>query len=314
MYIAPLSYQCGPMSFEKAGMNVEVSKELLLKAVRLADDARSSVNPQAAIALSLGPFGAQFGEEYTGHYPIPYGTGDDATNAFASHEVDKEEEAKDALAKFHYERLLVFASQPDIWDKIDCLAFETIPLLREAQAIQKAVTRLERCLVGNQQGKMKPWWLSFVFLNGRFPQDSRPHGRKITVSEVVRNLCSPIGDGTIPSGIGVNCTVPKEATRLLRSLSHEFFQYSIPQPWLVLYPNGGHRYDVASHRFTNRDSDATEEEAQAEWVAEVKAYCQSEAANGRGILAGGCCKCGPAYVQALQNVVLDLQARTNCIA
>jgi len=313
MYIAIPSYQCGTISFEKAEMNVEVSKELLLQAVRLADDARNAADPQVAIALSLGPFGAQFGEEYTGHYPLPYGTGDATTNAFASHEVGKEEEAKDALAKFHYERLLVFASQPDIWDKIDCLAFETIPLLREAQAIQKAVTRLEQYLVENQRGKMKPWWLSFVFLNGRFSQDSRPHGRKITVSEIVRNLCSPIGNGTIPSGIGVNCTVPKEATRLLRSLSHEFLQYSIPQPWLVLYPNGGHRYDVASHRFTNRDSDVTEEEAQEEWVKEVKGFCQSEAANGRGILVGGCCKCGPAYVQALQSVVLDLQAHANPI-
>jgi len=305
--IKTATYQCGPIAFENAGMDAQESRELLLKAFQLADDARNAANVQASIALSLGPYGAQIGQEYTGFYPAPYGPDLETTNAFASHDFDKEEKAKDALAQFHYERLLIFASKPEVWDKIDCLAFETIPLLREAQAIQKAVTLLEFYLTENER-EMKPWWLSFVFLNGHFPQDSRPNGRKITVSELVRNLCSPIGDGTIPSGIGVNCTVPKDATRFLKSLSHEFLQYSIPQPWLVLYPNGGHGYDVVNRVWTDRDNGETEDEARLKWVAEVEQFCRSEAGKGRGILVGGCCKCGPAYVHALEGVVKELSA------
>jgi homocysteine S-methyltransferase len=292
-------------------MTSEDATELLYEAVRLADEARDAVNPDAVIALSLGPYGAQHGQEYSGYYPVPFGPGGDHTNSFAPNEVDKEQEARDALARFHYERLLIYAFKSDIWDKIDCLAFETVPLLREAQAIQKAITMLETYLMATQK-KMKPWWLSFVFLNGQFPQDSRPNGRKMTVKELVRNLCSPIGDGTIPSGIGVNCTVPKDSVHLLKSLSQEFLQYSIPQPWLVLYPNArGQRYDSIQHSCMDQGNDDTEEELKDKWVAEVGEICQLEGMNRRGLLVGGCCKCGSAYINGLKSLLLRLRAPSN---
>jgi homocysteine S-methyltransferase len=148
---------------------------------------------------------------------------------------------------------------------------------------------------------MKPWWLSFVFQNGQFPQDFRPNGRKFTILELVRGLCSPIGDGNIPHGIGVNCTRASDAMRILSSLAYQFAQYSIPQPWLVLYPNGGHAYDLAAHQWLDRDDGETEENALKKWVEEVGGFCRGIQRTSAGIFVGGCCRCGPAYVQALQD-------------
>ena len=258
----------------------------------------------------MGPFGAQFGQEYNGYYPPPYGpeepdlNGLASTNAFETSDIDKEEQAKDALARFHYDRLIQFASDHEIWDLIDCLAFETIPLLREAQAIQKAITMLESYMAERSQ-TVKPWWLAFVSLNGQLIQDSRPCRRKITISELVRGLCSPIGYGNLPDGIGFICAAPDDAIRLVQNIAYELSQYSIPQPWLVLYPNGGYDYNVTTHSWEDRGNVAPEEvDKKNRWVETVGSFCQNIRTHTSGVLVGGCCKCGPEYVQALDQFVV----------
>jgi len=297
----------------RSGLEQQQGRDLMHRAIRLAESARSQFDGSAQIALALGPYGAQFGQEYSGYYPPPYGpagpddNGEASINTFSVIEEEEEERAKEALVHFHYNRLLVIASDPDIWNIVDCLAFETIPLLREAQAIQRAVALFESYLL-ERQLPMKPWWLSFVFLKGQFPQDSPSKRRKLMVSELVRGLCNPIGNGILPSGVGVNCTVPNDAIRILKSLMHEFAQYSVPQPWAVLYPNGGHGYDLNTHSWLARGGGETEKEALENWVEEVGAFCRKERSHSRGMLVGGCCKCGPGYVQALRSYFASLDA------
>lgn len=266
---------------------------------------------QVRVALSLGPYGAQFGQEYSGYYPPPFGPegpnseGIAYTNVFPANELEKEEEAKEALTTFHYERLLVFARDPTIWSMVDCLAFETIPLLREAQAIQKAVLRLEKYLEENGS-EMKPWWLTFVFFKGQFPQDARYGAqRKLSVSEIIRGLCSPIGLGILPDGIGVNCTRPEDAIRMTKCFIAELKHYSIPLPWLVLYPNGGHGYDLASHAWVDQDVSESEASARYKWIQSVETFCAEQGRLSRGLLVGGCCKCGPEYVNDLKRSIVS---------
>lgn len=228
----------------------------MLKAVELAVKAREKYeqtsqttrNPtRAKIALALGPYGATVepAAEYTGIYPPPYGPYPVPPTSIIDPEyspLSKSDETAhtNALAAFHLSRLLVYARHTDVWNSIDLLAFETIPLVTEAKAIRMAITRLEDWLQEAElrEGKetmissrMKPWYLSFVFPGpkGEFIQRhssatkrsqemqwlvSDEHTRSptaYTAYEVAQVALAPEIDGdqrtlSVPGGIGVNCT------------------------------------------------------------------------------------------------------------
>lgn len=102
------SYQATVEGFEKKGFTREQAKELIVRSVRLVQQARDAFWPRAA--ASVGPYGAYLadGSEYRGDYGA----------------------SRAELADFHAERLAILISAgPDI------LACETLPLLDEARAI-----------------------------------------------------------------------------------------------------------------------------------------------------------------------------------
>ncbi len=79
----------------------------------------------------------------------------------------------EALSKWHFTRCLVYASHVDIWSEIDYLAFETVPLIREAKAIRQAVSDLyATTLDDSRKIEPKPWWISFTFPDGELPEAS----------------------------------------------------------------------------------------------------------------------------------------------
>ena len=113
------SYQATVEGFEKKGFTREQAKELIVRSVRLVQQARDAFwqqkakragRPQPLAAASVGPYGAYLadGSEYRGDYRA----------------------SRAELSDFHAERLdILVAAEPDI------LACETLPLLDEALAI-----------------------------------------------------------------------------------------------------------------------------------------------------------------------------------
>ncbi len=113
------SYQATVEGFEKKGFSREQAKELIVRSVRLVQQARDKFWAQTSkrqgrsrplVAASVGPYGAYLanGSEYRGDYKA----------------------SRAELADFHAERLAILVgAEPDI------LACETLPLLDEALAI-----------------------------------------------------------------------------------------------------------------------------------------------------------------------------------
>lgn len=262
----------------------------MLKSVSLAAEARSRFQAEGKaettvrVALSLGPFGATLvpAREFDGLYPPPYGPSL-AVNAFSPGEEDKEEQSIQALAQFHLTRLLVFANDSPTWNQINCIAFETVPLLREITAIRRAVRALYEQTPNVER---KPWWISTVYPDGRFPQGG-------DISQVVDALTKEEG-GERPGGLGVNCT----STDVLPSVLSELTRY-LPanlKPWLVVYPNGGDVYDPVARLWTAGTGAKGET-----WAAEVAQIVGTYTGGARwgGVVVGGCCRTGPEEISAL---------------
>ena len=288
------------------------------KAVALAARARQQQceigEKKVKIALSLGPFGASMttAQEFTGFYPPPYGPRafsssdpESNTNAFEDGEnedsVHKEKEAERALKAFHLRRLKVFASDPDCWAQIDYIAFETVPLAREIRAIRQAM----KDLYSSSNVQLKPWWISTVWPDGKFPQERSHGGERLGAEEVVAAFLDDASHIPVPSGIGVNCTDINYLGSVVEKLRVQKEKCRPKdKPSLVLYPNGGIPYDTVNHHWVeNPQGDEKIDKAWAERLAKVAG---TERASGAwsNIVVGGCCKTGPKHIQELSRLVL----------
>lgn len=269
----------------------------MIKAVELADKARSQFlierkdlnREDIRIALSVGPFGASLfpAQEFDGFYPPPYGPrafveGGDNLNAFERDSLG-DAESIEALAQFHFERLSVFASNHESWAIIDCIAFETVPLAREALAIRRAV--------GMLQGAAKPWWITLVFSSGVFPEIKMPVGRHLNVKEVAHSVMA--GDNS-PSAIGFNCTQAEFFPALLAELQMGLDEKERKELWLVLYPNGGDVYDPINRTWKVREKGG-------DWAKELAKIVEDVREAWGGIIVGGCCRTGPTDIEQLSN-------------
>ncbi|KAF8644789.1 hypothetical protein AX16_008251 [Volvariella volvacea WC 439] len=306
-----------------------------------------------AIALSLGPFGASVSptQEFDGFYPPPYGPreythGGENINDFGCNFASldhsgleggalKDELASiEALAQFHYERLEVFAEDREVWDTIDCIAFETVPLVREAMGIRLAMKRLEERL-RSSNGRddsgcaSKPWWISFVCPEGRLPERKRgSKEERKGMDDVVRAVwdaavLQPYGvvlekDSTgslsetlslpVPHGIGINCTSLEFIPGLVRDLQANMRRYvaDLPsKPWLILYPNGGDVYDPITRSWKVVESGA--DGAAVAWADKLRSVVNATVVGDPdadldiwgGVIVGGCCRTGTGHIRAL---------------
>ncbi|KAJ7467037.1 Homocysteine S-methyltransferase [Mycena latifolia] len=313
-------YQCSLTTFKKAGYADTEARAIMTKCVGLAAKARlrfcderrgaNALGPDGAavkIALSLGPFGAGLtpAQEFDGFYPPPFGPrgytpGGGNCNAFGQDDEGRasEEAATAALAQFHFERLCAFADDAEAWDAVDFIAFETVPLVREIRAIRMAMAALEARRVGIR----KPWWISFVFPEGKFPE-SVPVGEGDSGKVEVRSVVSAALEGLdlpCPSALGINCTATDVIPRVLAHMEaavHEFAAHEQDRPWLVMYPNGGDVYDPVSQTWVVQDKGGV----WAEQLAEIVAETQSRDVWA-GVVAGGCCRTGPEDIALLSKL------------
>ena len=302
----------------------------MLQSVKLATEARrrhlqeSEQNSEidvgqsrsVKIALSLGPYGGTLSpaQEFHGFYPPPFGPSLPSniarTNMFDDTEDDQCQEAAavDALADFHYERLKVFAENREVWDEIDFVAFETVPLLREIAGIRQAVARLQKARGSEHAGQpgedgakpMKPWWISTVHPDGHYPE-MKLGGGWVTTVEVAQAVLLGGGEGTtMPWGLGINCTGLQFLPKLVqeaRDVARQALEVSGVKPWLVLYPNGGDVYNTVTHSWEAKGR------GEVRWAKELRAVVAESRCDEMwgGIVVGGCCKTDPEDISELKD-------------
>ena len=240
------------------GIKRDKAEELMREAVdisRFAFDGRPGL-----VALSLGAYGAVMipSQEYSGQY----GNLDD-----------------DDLFNFHFERLSVFVDGLT-WSKIDIVAFETLPLLREITACRRAIRQIP---------DGKPYWLSCVFPEG----DLLPDGSSI--EEVVQEMMS---GARPPFAIGLNCTKVEKVPTLIRHFEAAASELSIDLPRLVIYPDGagGLVYDTMRQQWVGSgDEDSPWDLSMEKIVKQV-----TDRGKWKGLIVGGCCKTTPDHIAKLK--------------
>lgn len=316
------SYQCAFETFALAGYSRDDAQKIMRKSVKLAHEARrrfweeqdseGKTRSGVKIALSLGPFGATLNpaQEFDGFYPPPYGPkgytsnpAESNTNSFPDTDEGRRLVAAsvNVLAEFHLERLRVFADDPETWDMVDLVAFETVPLSREVTAIRRAVGHLQQEL-RVRDAEMKKWWVSTVWPDGRFPEELVFGGGRALPRQVVQSLLGNANPSSVPNpwGIGINCTSLEHLPKLLAEFSaaaHELCSASGERLWLVVYPNGGDTYDPVRRIWIHTAQGKGELWAEKYWGL-VKGT-EGEGSVWSGIVLGGCCRTGPTEIEAL---------------
>lgn len=166
-------------------------EDLVRLSVKLAKEAVAEVHGNQLVAGSIGPYGAILhdGSEYRGGY------------------VNQVSEA--TIIDYHSSqaKLLIDAGA-------DLLAFETVPTLKEAKMICKAVETLPDL----------PKWISFSCHDG-----TTTNGND-SFAVVIKEMAYEHKIGAV----GINCTPPQFITNLLRSCPSE-----IESKPFVVYPNKG---------------------------------------------------------------------------
>ena len=189
--IITASYQVSRKGFVDAGYTDEDADAALAASVAVARAAAIRSDRSIRVAASVGPYGAALhdGSEYRGNYGL-------------SHR---------ELVDFHRARLDVLReAEPDL------LAIETIPDVREADALADA-------LAGNDI----PAWITFSAKD----DGHTCAGQAIEEAAIVAAQV----DGVVATGI--NCTDPRFVATLLSRMSA-----SVELP-LIAYPNAGGDWD-----------------------------------------------------------------------
>lgn len=213
--------------------------QLVRDAVRLAS--RSVGDHPAAVALSLGPYGATMvpSQEYGGKY-------------------DEGHCGVEVLMAWHLERMILYAKAPGLFAGVEYLAFETVPRLDEVLAIRRMMEdlRLHDRMTEDRPVKGRlPYWLSCVF--PREDEDGEPLLPDGTpAKDAVRAMLDPEVSSVVPWGIGINCTKVEKLPALVKIYEDVVTDMASARqldewPSLVLYPDGtnGEVYNTVTQKW-----------------------------------------------------------------
>jgi len=269
--------------------------------MRSAIPLASTSSSQGKIALSIGPFGATLspGQEYAGIYPAPYGPASSSVNYFE--DGSARHAAVEALKEFHLSRLLTFSEDASTWEKVDWIAFETIPILTEYLAIRQAMSELGRL------GRGKKFWISSAYPNGIHPQQM--HSGHAGVNEVL--MAALGGHELAANGVGVNCTNPAHIEKLAEDFKEALLGLEArgrveegDGVTFVLYPDGGSVYDVVTRTWS---SGALDTVSWGKQVGAIARKVEEAEEDGHkvwdGVIVGGCCKAGFEEIKALRKAL-----------
>lgn len=199
------TYQASVEGYAKYFQIAEAEAEnLVTEGVKLATQARdkseAKIGRKCWVAGSVGPYGAILSDrsEYTGKY----------ADTMSAHE----------LSTWHTKRMaLILKGKPDL------LAVETVPVVKEAEAILESLKSFPGVRT----------WFSFQC------KDAAHTGHGEVFSDAVRTVLQ--SDSVI--AVGLNCTYIDDVTPLLQSIAH----LDIKVPVLVKPNRGGEQ----GHAFSN---------------------------------------------------------------
>ncbi|XP_029356806.1 uncharacterized protein LOC115042604 isoform X2 [Echeneis naucrates] len=226
----------------------ECARELLISGVHLAkeaverfvSDCRPTGQRRPLVAGSIGPYGAFLhnGSEYTGAYA---------------------EQMSIELKAWHRPQLHCLTAAG-----ADLIAFETIPSLKEAEALVELL----------REFPSSEAWLSFSCKDGRCVSD----GSRFTDAVQMAKKCSQL------VAIGVNCCSPALVEPLLDSA----VSLLCPDMSWVVYPNSGEEWHTERGWLPSARASASILELSCKWREQGAA------------LIGGCCRVGPTQITELQ--------------
>ncbi|KAJ8070089.1 hypothetical protein OCU04_000484 [Sclerotinia nivalis] len=279
-------------SGQEDGDKEEVN-EIMRSALDIASNAFSiKKDSNGKIALSLGAYGAIMtpGQEYTGKY-------------------DDQHKSSEQLSSWHHERISVFSRDPKSWDRVDYVAFETIPLLEEIEGVRKSMGEVERSN-GGKTGS-KPFWITCVFPG---EGDCLPDGS--SVQRIVQAMLSKKDGSPEPFGIGLNCTKVGKVEALILDFEREVKSLvekgDISEwPSLVVYPDGtikGEVYNTSTKVWEIREPPGEEDLQWDEAVLEIVRRTRDRGLW-KEIIVGGCCKTTPREIGKLRERIdrLDME-------
>jgi homocysteine S-methyltransferase len=228
--LSTATYQVSAYGFHRAGIAPNAIPKFLDLAVSIAEQAKGS---STKIALSLGPYGSVMvpSQEYSGDY-------------------DEGHSSVDSLCEWHKNRMSLFTEVNMIGQRVDYMAFETVPRLDEILAIRRFTASLaskSKDWTVPTLGQV-PYWISCVFPGDGY---TLPDGSNIT--RVIHALLSLDISESVPWGIGINCTKLAKLPQLIDMYESgvevlERAGYLKSRPSLLLYPDGtnGEVYDTTS--------------------------------------------------------------------
>lgn len=238
------SYQVSVEGFRRAGRSREDARHALARSVALVRDVIREGEgegerwPPPLVAGSLGSYGAVLadGSEYRGGFT----------------------QSVEGLRRFHAERAFPLAEAgPDL------LVFETIPSIRELEALR----RLVEDVAGVDM------WIAVTLRDGEHLGDGTP------LREVVGLLT-----GAPLAAVGVNCVPPALVLPALDALHGT----GLP---LVAYPNAGETWDAETRRWVGQGMGETLGGAVNAW--------RSRGAR----VVGGCCRTTPATIRGMRAAI-----------
>ncbi|GAA6102547.1 homocysteine S-methyltransferase YbgG [Tachysurus ichikawai] len=249
------TYQASIEGFTKhLGLKPEEAEELLMSGVRVARESITDFMANGltadrkvpSVAGSVGPYGAFLhdGSEYTGVYA-------------SSMSVEE-------LKNWHRPQIhsLVAAG-------VDLLALETIPSLKEAEALVELLREFPDAKA----------WLSFSCKDTQCISDGNKFAKAVQVASNSSQLVA----------VGVNCSPPALVTPLLESAK----SYKAADMNWVVYPNSGEDWDPSTgwktqHRIPFAELSVEWKEQGALWI-------------------GGCCRISPADIAQLKSRLTETQ-------
>jgi len=210
--VTTASYQATVEGFVRRGHTPEQAADLIRSSVRIARAVADAapVGP-VWVAASVGPYGAALadGSEYRGNYGL----------------------SQAELMRFHRPRLALLAeAAPDV------LALETVPDVREAEALLTAL-----------DGLGVPAWLSYTIAGDR-TRAGQPLAEAFAVAAGRRDIIA----------VGLNCSSPADATAAVPIAA------AVSGKPVVVYPNSGEHWDARNRRWFGQAGDL--DDLAPQWV------------------------------------------------